>query len=227
MLPDPSTDGGPDGARPATIFLRPLGTPMPIGLVGVTVAVTVLSCLQLGWIPSSQQHQAALALIAFAFPLQALATVLLFLARDAPVGASFGVMSFSWLTLGLMLILSRPGSTSAAAAVFLFAAGATMLPGVASTAISKLVPATIFLMASAKLVLTGVYEKLGGTAWAHAAGWEGVILAAVALYGALASDLEGEMHRTVLPLGRLGVGRRAVDPDREPLDREPGVRPQV
>lgn len=220
-----------DDVRRTSIFLRPIGTPLPLGFVGLAISAAMLSCLQLGWIPTSEQHQAALALIAFACPLQAVATVLLFLARDAPAGAGVGVLSFSWLTLGLLLLTSRPGSRSAAVAVFLFAAGAAMLPGVISASISKLVPAGVLLLSATKLVLTGVYEKLGGTGWEHAAGWEGVVLAAAAIYGALAADLEGEMHRTVLPMGRWGLGRRAVREDLSgqagKLGREPGVRPQT
>ncbi len=208
-----------------------MGTPMPLGFVGLAISAAVLSSLQLGWIPLSEQHQAALALIAFACPLQALATVLLFLARDAPIGAGIGVLSFSWLTLGLLLLTSRPGSTSAAVAVFLFAAGAAMLPGVVSASISKLVPALVLLLAAAKLVLTGVYEFTAWVNWERVAGWEGIALGAAAIYGALASDLEGEMHRTVLPMGRWGIGRKAfregLAGQAGQLEREPGVRPQV
>lgn len=217
--------------RQTAIALRPIGTPLPLGFVGLTISAAVLSCFQLGWIPLPEQHQAALALIAFACPLEAVAMVLLFLARDAPTGAGMGVLSFSWLTLGLLLLTSRPGSTSAAVAVFLFAAGAAMLPGIISASVSKLVPALVMLLSAGKLVLTGVYEYTSSVNWERAAGWEGIALAAAAIYGALAADLEGEMHRTILPMGRWGVGRRAV---REglagqagKLEREPGVRPQA
>ncbi|HET6963723.1 MAG TPA: hypothetical protein VFH58_03060 [Acidimicrobiales bacterium] len=220
-----------DDLRRSAIALRPIGTPLPLGFVGLAISAAVLSCLQLGWIPLTEQHQASLALIAFACPLEAVAMVLLFLARDAPTGAGMGVLSFSWVTLGLLLLTSRPGSTSAAVAVFLFAAGAAMLPAVISASISKLVPALILLMAAAKFVLTGVYEYTAWVSWERVAGWEGIVLGAVAIYGALAADLEGEMHRTILPMGRWGLGRRAI---REglagqagKLEREPGVRPQA
>lgn len=204
---------------------------MPLALVGLTVSSAVLSSLQLDWIPLTQEHQTALVLMAFAFPLQAVASVLLFLARDAPAGAGIGVLAFSWLTLGLLLFMSPPGGTGAVLSVFLFAAGAALLPGIASTFVSKIVPAGILLLACAKLVLTGVYEKVGTTSWEHAAGWEGLVLAGASIYAALASDFESELHRTVLPLGRWGIGRRAIDHDIDAqshaLEREPGVRPQV
>ncbi len=231
MQSDARRPSPPDDMGRTAIFLRPMGSPLPLGFVGLAVSATVLSCFQLGWIPLAEQHQAALVLMVFACPLQAIGSVLLFPARDAPAGAGLGVLSFSWLTLGLLLLTSRPGSRSAAVAVFLFAAGACLLPAVTSASIGKLVPAGIFLMASAKLVLTGVYEKVGGVGWERAAGWEGLVLAAAAIYGAFASDLEGELHRTVLPMGRWGRGRKAMRDGMAAqagaLEREPGVRPQV
>lgn len=49
----------PTGDAPAQVFLRPIGNPLPLGFVGLAVATAVLSSFNLGWIPSSQQHQAA------------------------------------------------------------------------------------------------------------------------------------------------------------------------
>lgn len=231
QLPSDVTPSSPNDVERSTIFLRPIGTPQPLGFVALAVSAAVLSCFNLGWIPTAEQHQVGLVLMAFCCPLQAIATVLLFLARDAPTGAGIGVLSFTWLTFGLLLFSSHPGSRSAVVAVFLFAAGAALLPAVASGAISKVVPAGIILMASTKLVLIGVYEKIGGSGWERAAGWEGLVLAAAALYGAFASDFEGELHRTVLPMGRWGIGRQALlqglDGQVGMLEREPGVRSQT
>lgn len=225
------TAARPDPSAPAQIFLRPLGTPLPLGLVGLTVGTSVLACLNLGWIPTAEQHQVALVLMLFAFPLQSLATVLLFLARDAPAGAGIGVLAVTWLTLGGLLVSGRPGATSATLAVLLFAAAAALLPSAVTASLGKLVPAAVMLAAALRFVLTGVYEKLGGTGWEHAAGWEGLVLAGLALYAAFASDLEDSFHRTILPLGRHGSGRRAVEQsvaEQGPkLEREPGVRPQI
>lgn len=215
----------------ARIFLRPIGTPLPLGFVGLAVATAVLSSFNLGWIPTAEQHQVGLVLMAFAFPIQLVATVLLFLVRDAPTGAGVGVLSVTWLALGLLLVTGRPGSLSATVSIFLFAAAAALIPAVLTASISKLVPAAVMAAAALRFVLTGIWERLGGTAWQHAAGWEGVVLAALALYAALAADLEGLFHRTVLPMGRHGRGRRTMRQDLRDqvpeLEREPGVRSQV
>lgn len=226
---DPVGTEDPTG-RPQ-VFLRPIGTPLPLAMVGLAVATAVLSSLNLGWIPVAEQHQVGLVLFAFAFPLQVVAMVLLFLARDAPAGAGTGVLSVTWLSLGLLLYLSPPGKRSATVAVLLFASAAALAPSVATMSLAKMVPAAVMGMAGLRYVLTGVWEKVGGTGWEHAAGWEGVVLAALALYAAFASDLEGMLHHSVLPLGRRGKGLAAVRLDLRQqvpeLDREPGVRPQT
>lgn len=215
----------------ARIFLRPLGTPLPLGFVGLAVAAAVLSSFNLGWIPPAEQHQVALVLMAFAFPLQLVAMILLFLARDAPAGAGIGVLSVTWLVLGLLLYTSRPGSLSLTASIFLFAAAAALVPSAVTASLSKLVPGLVMLSSALKFVLTGLYERYGGVTWAHVAGWEGIVLAALAVYAALASDLEGSLHRDVLPLGRRGPGRKAIRQDLldqlADLEREPGVRQQT
>lgn len=216
---------------PATawVFLRPLGTPLPLGFVGLAVATSVVASFNLGWIPTTEQHQVALVLMAFVFPLQMLATILLFLARDAPSGAGIGVQSVTWLALGLLLYTGSPGSVSATVGIFLFAAAAALLPSALTACLTKLVPGGVMLGTALRFVLTGLYEKLGSSTLEHSAGWEGLVLAAAALYAALASDLEGSFRRPVLPLGRLG--RHPLDQtlaqQLPELEREPGVRPQL
>lgn len=223
---------GPDDAEPIRVFLRPLGTPLPLGFGGLAVATAMVSAFNLGWIQVSEQHQVGLILIAFPFPLQALATVLLFLARDAPAGAGIGVQAVTWLTIGVLLLTGTPGSRSAALAVLLFAAAAALTPSAATSFLSKAVGGAVMAASALRFVLTGLYEKMGGTGWEHAAGWEGIVLAVLALYAALATDLEGALHREALPLGRRGTSARTFQPssvdDNVPQVRgEPGVRPQL
>ena len=223
----------PPAARPlpSRVFLRPMGTPLPLGFFGLVVATSVLSCLNLGWIPTSEQHQVAFVLMVFAFPLQLIASVLLFLVRSAPAGAGIGVQSVTWLTLGLMLYTGHPGSRSAAAGVLLFAAAGALLPSALTASLSKLVLSAVMLLVALRWVLTGMYEKFGGTAWEHASGWEGLVVAAVALYAAFGADLEAALRRSVLPMGRHGRGLQALEQnlaDQEPaLQHEPGVRQEV
>lgn len=216
---------------PERVFLRPVATPIPLGFLGLMVATSTLACFNLGWVPVADQHQVALVLVGFAFPLQALATVFALLARDAPAAAGIGVQGGSWLALGLLLLSGVPGARSPTVAVFLFAAAAALVPSSTTSMIGKVVPGLVMMATAVRFVLTGLYELLGGTGWEHAAGWEGVALACLALYAALAADLEGAMRRIVLPIGRHGAGRAAMTAglpgQSQSLSTEPGVRQQL
>ncbi|MGY1608441.1 molybdopterin-dependent oxidoreductase [Geodermatophilus sp. SYSU D00700] len=126
---------------------------------------------------------------------------------------------------------SEPGATSAGLGVLLLTAAVAMQVPAASAAASKLVPAAVMGLAGIRFAVTGAYELTGSTVWKTAAGWVGLALGALALYAALALELEGSERRTVLPLGRHGAGRSAVHGQgtlsAEELAAEAGVRPQL
>src|SRR5215213_2844917 len=64
----------------ARIVLRPLGTPLALGLVAILLGTTMLSGVQLGWFDGAAE-QRTVAFVA-AFRLELLAATLCFLARD-------------------------------------------------------------------------------------------------------------------------------------------------
>ncbi len=173
----------------------------------------------------------AIILIAFVFPIQGSATILGFLARDTVVASGIGVQGASWLTIGLLLITSSPGSRSAGLALFLFVAAAALLSAVIVAAGSMVVPALVMAGTAARFVMTGLFERTGNITWEHVSGWEGVALAGLALYAAVALDLESTHHRTVLPILRLGGARRAIRGSGAAqlagLEHESGVREQL
>lgn len=224
----PQADGGQP--RPA-VFLRPIGSSMPLGLLGLAVASLTLAGVELGWIPAAESRQAGWILIAFAFPMQFVATVLAFLARDAVVGASFGVQAGGWLTIGVITVQSQPGARSLALSLFLFVAAAALVPSMFSASLSKGVVGLVLLLTVARWVITGVFERVGGKPWQSAAGWMGLALCVIALYAAAALEVEDQRGRTVLPTLRHGAGQRALaDGSRagdHRLDREAGVRNQL
>lgn len=57
---------GEPGTR---VVLRPLATPLPLGFVGLVLATTVFSAVQLGWLPPDQGRVAAITAIAATVPL--------------------------------------------------------------------------------------------------------------------------------------------------------------
>jgi succinate-acetate transporter protein len=226
----PASHNG-DAPQVARIFLRPIASPFALGFIALAVATVIASGTELGWIPSFQQHEAAILIIAFAPGLQLLASWVGFLARDAVAGTAMAVLSGTWLCVGLSLLLSTPGSHSPTLALLLFTAGAGILISAVIAMQNKLVPALVLLLAAARFALTGLSEWGYPAAWGHAAGWTGIALAVGALYGALSLELEAANRRTVLPTLRRGSGRLALEPRLDAqLDRvaaEPGVRAQL
>jgi uncharacterized protein len=199
------------------VMLRPVASPLPLGFLALALATIPFTAVQLGWVPPTEGRVAAIGAVAATVPLQLLASVLGFLARDVVAATGMGVLAGTWGTVGLTTLTSPPGAVSAGLGVFLLTAGVCMwVP--AAAAMAKLVPATVMALAGLRFVVTGAYELTGSAAWKAAAGWVGLLLGAVAVYAALALALEANAGRTVLPLGRRG-----------PIDvaTEPGVRPQL
>lgn len=160
--------GAPDdedgGVVAATrIELRPTATPLPLSFLVLALTSTVFSAVELGWVPAGQSQEAAFTTVLATAPLQLVASVFGFLARDPVAGTGFAV--------------------------------------------------------------TGVYELTASPVWRTAAGCVGLGVAVLALYAALALELEGAHRREVLPVGRRGPVRQAAVGE-EPA-REPGVRSRL
>lgn len=109
----------PDLPRELRIVVRPYATALPLGFFSFGVGMLVLAGLGNGWLPASEQHTAGLVLAAFVFPLETIATVFAFLARDTFGATGLGMFSSSWLTLGLADLTGTPGATSRAVGLYL------------------------------------------------------------------------------------------------------------
>ena len=216
---------------PTRVFLRPIGNPMPLGFLGLAVATMTLSGMNLGWIPTGEQHQVALVLLAFAFPLQSISTVFGFLSRDPVVASGIGVQAGTWLVVGLILLTAVPGSTSKTLGFFLFVAAAAVTSSVVVAGTTKVLPALVMAGTVARFALTGMYQFTKAPIWNHVSGWEGLFLCCIAVYAAIAIDLESVRHRTVLPVMRFGGGRKALTGSAADqvagVEHEAGVRRQL
>jgi uncharacterized protein len=222
---------GPLPGTPETrVVLRPVASPLPLGFLALALATVPFGAVQLGWVPPTEGRTAALAALAATVPLQLLAAVLGFLARDVVAATGMGVLAGTWATVGLTTVSSPPGATSQGLGVLLVTAGVSMLvPAMAASA--KLVPAAVMALAAVRFAVTGGYELTGSASWKATAGWVGLALGVLAVYAAAALALEGAEKRTVLPLGRRPASRAAVRGE-EPLRTadlagEPGVRSQL
>lgn len=218
--------GDPVGAR-TRIVLRPIATPLPLGLLAQSVASLSYSSLQLHWIGTSQADAVALAVLVLTVPLQLIAAVMGFLGRDPVAGTGVALLAGAWAATSLDTLASPPGTVSPGLGVVLLClAGALLVPTVAGR--SKLAASAVMLVSVARFATTGLYEVTGASSWQTVAGWVGVALAAIGFYAALAFELEGTARRTVLPVGRPGgggpLGDAGLDDQLEGIEHQAGVR---
>jgi len=212
-------------------MLRPIGNPLPLGFLALAAATLVVSGLQLEWLAPADGRDVALILIAFVFPLQLVTSVFGYLARDVVAGTGMGVLAGAWLSIGLVMLTSPPGSVSDALGLFLLLAALAMLVPAAAATTGKLVPALVLATTAVRFAATGLYQLTESDGWKTAAGVIGLVLCALAVYAALAMALEDARRETILPLGRRAAGRTSVggglDDQLARLEREAAVREQL
>lgn len=217
---------GPLPGASARIALRPIANPLPLGFLALAVGTLVLAGLQLEWIEPSEQRQVALGVLAFVAPLQLLASVLSFLARDVGAGTGMGILAGTWAAIGLMSATSPTPESDALGTLLLGAAAALLVPA-ATAASAKAVPAAVMGTAAVRFALSGMADLGAPHAWKTAAGVVGLVLFALAVYAAYALAEEDARGSTPLPLLRHGAGRTAAQDGLRDLAREAGVRRQL
>ncbi|WP_329214892.1 acetate uptake transporter family protein [Streptomyces sp. NBC_00683] len=213
------------------IVLRPIASPLPLGFFALGVGSVVLSSLQLAWVPAGQSSILLLLVLIFVVPLQSVAGLFAFLARDAGAGTAMLLLGAAWAGTSVTSLDSPPGRPVVAQAVFLLALVPFVLALAGAAAQSKPLFAVLLTLTALRFGLTGLYEAGLGNALQVAAGWTGLGIGVYALYGGLALLVEDSKQRTVLPLFRRGAARRSIEGGlREQLtaaQQEAGVRHQL
>jgi hypothetical protein len=212
------------------IMLRPIGSALPLGFFSFGIGMLLLGCSGIGWIPVSEQKDVGELLMSFVFPLELVATIIAFLARDTLGATTLGLFTTSWLGLGWGDISSPAGSTSITLGVYLFGFATVALLLALMSTMSKPFFSVLLSVACVRMVLSGVYEIGAGKRWYEISGGIGIALTVCAFYGAVALSLEDAKQREVLPLFRRGAAKEAFEgyePQVELLEREPGVRQQL
>jgi len=210
------------------IFLRPIGSPLTVAMSGLAIASLVQSGLDLHWLALDQTRDVGLILVTVPFVLQIIACVFSYLARDGAAGAAVGVLSAGWLAMGLIQVTSVPGTRSGALGLMLLAAGAVLLASSLAVGVSKPLAGAVFMLAALRFITGGLYELGGSSFWQDAGGIIGLGVVGIAVYCVLAFELEGQLHRPVLPTFRRGRGAAAITDDPasaiDGVVSEPGVR---
>ncbi len=209
----------PETSRPQAIGLRPLGSPMPLGLASLAVASLLISGVDLGWIPPSQSALVGAAVLCTGGALQAVSSVIAFVARDGATGSSMGLLSSAWCVIALSHLIDPPGQGLEAMGTVLLGIGGLLLLFCVGMTTSKVLPAVVVALAATRFVLAGIEELAPAETWKTIAGIVGLVVCATAAYTAWALDLEDAVGRPVLPFGR-----RTSTSD---VEREPGVRPKL
>ena len=192
------------------VLVRPLANPLSLGFVGLFFATTLLTGIQLGWVPLSATHMLAIAMLAFTVPAQSIACIYGFLTRDSVAATGLGILSGTWASLALVTLLSPPGGHSAALGLLLATAAAAVCMPALGAAPAKRLAAAVMFGTAARWVVTAVYEFTGSPGWEVAAGAVGLALGVLALYATLAFEIEDQNRRTVLPTFRRGAGEVAM-----------------
>lgn len=231
-----SADGAPDPSFPGVgaagdhlrIVLRPVASSAPVAFYAFGVGTVLYSALQLQWVPQTQGRSIAFLLLAFVGPLETVAALIGYAARDAGMATAMMIFGCSWLGLGLELLNAPPGSRSATVGIFLLMIAAVVLMVGTAAVRTRPLLAVLALLATARYALSGVFQVAGGPNVEHAAGWLGMPIIAISLYGGTAFLLEEAMRKQILPVGRRHGAAAALEgdlgPQVESLSREAGVR---
>ena len=150
-----TSDGGPPHREQVRVFLRPIGSGLPLGFFSFGIGMLILGCAALGWIPVSEQHDVGLVLAAYVFPLELIAAIFAFLARDTLGATTLGLFTTSWLTLGLADALTQPGRRSVTFAVYLFGFAAAVVLLAGMSALGKPFFSLLLLLAAVRMALSG------------------------------------------------------------------------
>jgi len=224
-------DDGRENVPPVRIVTRPIGSPLPLGFFAFGVGTLLLTGLQLGWVPMEGTRTIAVMLVAFVGPLEVLAGIIAYLARDAGSATALGILGAAWIGTGSALLATTPAQTSAALGFFLLIIAGVLVLLLIPAIPGKAYLAVVLALAVVRFALTGVYE-MDMASWAReASGWLGVPLAAASAYGGLALLLEDAQKQTILPFARRGAAERAIEGGPEEqiahIETEAGVRNQL
>jgi succinate-acetate transporter protein len=210
------------------IVVRPYGSPLPLGFFAFGIGMFLYATLSIPWVKATELHSIGLLLATFVAPLEFLATVLAFLARDTASGVALGLFAASWLTTGLADLTGTPGVLSAADGFFLIGFSIVVVLLAIPAFTSKPLIGVLLLVANTRAITYAVYELGGGQGWNQVSGWIALAVFCVAMYGGLAFLVEDLAGQTILPVFRVGTSRAAIDEglgtQLKSLENEAGVR---
>jgi hypothetical protein len=210
------------------VAVRPYGSVVPLGFLAFGIGMFMYAALDAPWVKPAETHTVGLMLVSFVAPLEGVATVIAFLARDTMSGVALGLFTGSWIMTGLATMQAKPGMLSPAQGYFLIAFTIAILVLASVSWMGQPLIAALLTVSAVRGVLSAIYQLGGGKGWNEVGGWLALAIFCIAMYGGLAFLLEDATRRAVLPIGRRGSSREAIEGDMDAqlrgLADEPGVR---
>ena len=210
------------------VVVRPYGSAIPLGFFAFGIGMFLYAALDAPWVKATDAHSLGLLLTGFVAPLEIVAAVFAFLARDTVAGATLGLFAGSWFVAGLTTMQAKPGQLDASVGYFLIAFTIVVVLLGSAAVFGKPFIAVLLGVSAVRALLSAIYQLGGGVGWNHVGGWLALGIFCVAMYGGIAFLLEDMLGRTLLPLGRRGGSRQAMEGDLEEqlqgLADEAGVR---
>lgn len=211
------------------VTLRPIASPLPMGFFAFGIGSGMVSFEQLGLVPAADAAVLALLLTVFVFPLEFLAGVFAFLARETIGATALCLIALSW-PAAAVVGAAEPSSGTVLGLFYLCIAAVLAVLAVPGLR-GKPVLGTVITLAVGRYALNGVVELTGSNPAQVASGVLGLVILAIALYGGVALALEDAQHGAVLPFPRLGESKQAFEGDladqSATVAREAGVRRQL
>lgn len=213
------------------IVLRPLGSPLPLGFFAFATGTVLLSLQELRWMPLAQTHTMAIVLLAFVAPLELLACIFAFLARDSAAGTAMGIFSEFWVAMGVIFLTSPPDAKTVVAGTFM------VMDGLAVSSLAwisfQAKPLLGFVLClSALRFFLAASVQLGASATVNlASGATGLLMGLAAVYAGAALLVEDVRQTTVLPTFRRGPAKASLEgslyDQMERAEHDAGVRKQL
>lgn len=207
------------------IIVRPVAVPLPLAFAALAVGSIVVSAQELSWIAPEGGFEVGIVLVALVAPLQIIAALFGFLARDPVAGTGISLVAAAWLVAGLTRIVPEAEGTTFGVA--LLAVSLALAIPVIAASLDKRVVAALIALTAVRFALNGILAITGSPTFADLGGVVGICVSALAIYTALAIELEA-IGRPVLPLGRSESAEVSVHGDLarqvQGIEHEAGVR---
>jgi succinate-acetate transporter protein len=217
--------------RATKIVLRPYGSPLPLGFFSFAVGMALLAGIALDVITGDQVRTAGVLLAAFVFPLEFLAAVFAFLARDTGAATALAIFSTSWAGIGALYVIAPLQQRSTSEGMYLCAFALVLLPLAAVALLGKALLGVVLTVSTIRAVLAAAYQLGAPHELELANAAAALLLVGFAVYAGTAFLIEDARQRTLLPILRRGDAGKALQDDlvaeHARLTREPGVRRQL